>query len=59
MKNSLPAGRLREYSGRDSDMDHSDVSYYKQSINGNIVPANGFILGHRKERHSFLLIVFG
>ncbi|EJW76849.1 hypothetical protein WUBG_12240 [Wuchereria bancrofti] len=24
MKNSLSEGRLREYSGRDSDMDHSD-----------------------------------
>ncbi|VDM18460.1 unnamed protein product [Wuchereria bancrofti] len=33
MKNSLSEGRLREYSGRDSDMDHSDVSYHKQSIN--------------------------
>uniref|UniRef100_A0A8R1TMW1 SAGA-associated factor 11 n=1 Tax=Onchocerca volvulus TaxID=6282 RepID=A0A8R1TMW1_ONCVO len=29
MKNSLSTGRLREYSGRDSDIDHSDVSYYK------------------------------
>lgn len=29
MKTSLSASRLREYSGRDSDLDHSDVSYNK------------------------------
>ncbi|VDO08468.1 unnamed protein product [Brugia timori] len=30
MKNSLSEGRLREYSGRDSDMDHSDLHQYKR-----------------------------